>query len=249
MLKVRVQSEQVRRNLDLFRKITAESRKESDTTLRASYTAWVNKETGAIEYGSSVGHDSSTWKSIRLELDLRAHEALVFDGGKKEFESADLLPHAFHIVQETLRILKGLTTQVDDLREFSHLDVTTALMSEPNRDMIHEAWHQVDRIGAEKLLLHHHTEGNYLFRKDPIAQQLEGQLCDEWKMPVKCLTLTYLDPEERVRDLTVVFKDNLWMFYDDNPNLIGRSYSSIEELLATMDTVLSKPLLHEAVSH
>ena len=246
---MRVQSEQVRRNLDLFRKITSESRKETDSKLKASYSAWVNKQTGAIEYGPSAGRDTSAWKPIRLELDLQAHEAVVFDGEKKEFESGDLLPQAFHIVQETLRILKGLTTQVDDLKEFSHLDVTTALMSEPNRDMIHEAWHQVDRIGAEKLLLHHHTEGNYLFRKDPVAQQLEGQLCEEWKMPIKCLTLTYLDPEERVRDLTVVFKENLWTFYDDNPNLIGRWYSSIEELLATMDSVLSRPLLHEAVSH
>ncbi len=181
MLKVRVQSEQVRRNLDLFRKIIEESRGEATAKHRASYAAWVNRKTGAIEYSPNAGRDASLWKSIRLELDLDAHEAMVFDGGKKEFESGDLLPQAFHIVQETLRILKGLTTQIDDLKEFSHLDVTTALMSEQNRDMIHEAWHQVDRIGAEKLLLHHQTQGNYLFRKDPIAQQLEGQLCEEWK--------------------------------------------------------------------
>lgn len=120
-------------------------------------------------------------------------------------------------------------------------------MAEFKRDIIHEAWHQVDRIGAEKLLLHHQTIGNYLFRKDPIAEQLEKRLSKEWKISIKCLTLTYLDPEEHVRDLTIVLKGDLWMFYDDSPNLKGQFYETVEELLATMDNVLSKPLLHEAV--
>ncbi|MGD0665083.1 MAG: hypothetical protein ABSA17_05070 [Rhabdochlamydiaceae bacterium] len=55
--------------------------------------------------------------------------------------------------------------------------------------------------------------------------------------------MTYLDKDKIVRDRTVVFANQQWTFYDDDPTLSGPSYKSVEELVKSMGAMAKYPLM------
>jgi hypothetical protein len=113
------------------------------------------------------------------------------------------------------------------------------------KDLVQEAWHHVDRLGAEKIL-NHKSRGSFLFRKDEYAVRLEEQLNSNLEEKVTCLTLSYLQSPEHVVDRTLIFKQHRWSFYDDDTHLHGRSYETIDDLLKHVDTDLNHPILRRA---
>lgn len=244
MLKVHVQSEAVRRNLELFKQITTRFRQKPSTKHTDTCVAVVNRSTGAMRFSEMTGLDPNEWKHIIINIDLDGHDVQVFEeGGKKEsFECKDLEPLAYRIMSETLSVLQLIIEQAKDLKDLSHLEIEPAMGPTISRDLVHEAWHQLDRIGAETLLREHST-GAYFFRKDPYASVLEQELIHSHHKPIKCLTLTFLDPEKVVRDRTIVKYEDRWLFYNDDPNLSDESFETIGELLSSMGTMLRQPLL------
>jgi len=110
------------------------------------------------------------------------------------------------------------------------------------RDFIHEAWHLVDRIGAEKLL-ENKALGSFIFRKDLYAEMLENQLKLNLDEKISCLTLSYLAEVDKVEDRTLVHKNNRWYFYDDNTHVSGPSFESIPAVIKSMGSKLTFPIV------
>src|SRR4051812_35605779 len=108
-------------------------------------------------------------------------------------------------------------------------------------ELLKQGWHAVDREEAEKLLFTAPL-GSYLFRKDHFANCLEEILVRAKKGPMSCYTMAYLDVDQQVREKTIVHWNDHWLFYDDDPSLMGRSFTSLEMLLLSLGTTLKKPL-------
>lgn len=240
MLKVRVQSEAVRRNIDLFKQIVRKFH-QGDV---GSCAAVVNRITGAMRFSEMAGLNPHEWKHIVIQIDLHAQDIQVFEEKGKEgsFECTDLEPTAYRIMAETLRVLQQIVQQLKDLKELSHFEIESSAYAGSSRDLVHEAWYQLDRIGAESFLKKH-TTGAYFFRKDRYAALLEHELAEAHRKAIKCVTLTFLDPQQIVRDRTIVRYNERWLFYNDDPTLSGESFASIGDLLASMGTILRQPLL------
>lgn len=240
-MKVHVQNESVRRNIDLFKQIAYRAASERKKT----YDVFVNRLTGIMRFTPSVDLNEREWKQIVLHVNMDTHEIDVVEKGKENqsFEYADILPLAYKVMVETLRVLHVLVRQVHDLKELGEIEFEPSMGQVQNRDLIHEAWHQVDRLGAERLL-HGHAPGTYLFRKDEYATILEHELTLAFHQPIKCVTLSYLDEKDKVCDQTLVIRDERWLIYDDDPNLTGHSCETIGELLASKEEQLHTPLLH-----
>lgn len=113
------------------------------------------------------------------------------------------------------------------------------------KDIVHEAWHTVDRVGAERILSDQ-SPGSFLFRKDEFATILESQLTEQLHTKVTSFTLSFLKDGNHVVDRTIVCKDRHFYIYDDDPNLSGFSYQNIKDLLAHSTVPLTHPVLKEA---
>jgi hypothetical protein len=247
MLKVHVQSEQVRRNIDLFQQMIRQYKSSLEEEHSKAYTTYVNRLTGAMRFSDRMGVEQKEWKPVILRIDLDQHEVVVSEGKNRAFECGDLEPTAYRIMAETFHVIEEIAKEVHDLREFSEIELEPPMAPVYSRDLVHEAWHQVDRIGAEELLKEHST-GSYLFRKDSYAHVLEHELTVALKTPVKCLTLSYLGEGSQVHDTTIVTFNNRWLIYNDDPNLSSeKSFSSIGELLGSLSEKLTKPLLHSVL--
>lgn len=244
MLKIKVQSEAVRSNLELFQDIIRRSR-DVEQKIK-TYSGFVHRATGAMQFRQEGSLSEKDWKEIDICIDLEHHDISVFEKGKPEqvFQYNDLAPLAYRVMAETLHVLLNLSRTIHDLKEFSYVVLeSSAAVSKASRDLIHDAWHQVDREGAEKLL-QEKSPGTYLFRKDEYASILENELAAQHQAPIKCVTLSYLDKESVVRDSTLLRFHGHWLIYNDDPKLEGQAYASVEELLKIHDPKLEKPLLH-----
>ena len=111
--------------------------------------------------------------------------------------------------------------------------------------LLKQAWHDVDRDGAERLLLKQ-AIGTFLFRKDHFATDLQATLSRGLKKKVHCYTLSYLDGERIVRDKTVIYIDHQWMFYDDDPTLSTPKLHKLEHLLHSLRLGTLHPLFRRA---
>jgi hypothetical protein len=111
--------------------------------------------------------------------------------------------------------------------------------------LLKQAWHGVDRDGAERLLLKQ-AVGTFLFRKDHFATTLQATLSKSFKKTVHCYTLSYLDSERIVRDKTVVYIDHQWAFYDDDPTLSTHKLQKLEHLLHSLRLSTLHPLSRHA---
>lgn len=101
------------------------------------------------------------------------------------------------------------------------------------KDLVHEAWYEVDRVGAEKAL-EGREQGSFLFRKDDFAAKLEDQLKEIHGPKLRCITLTILEKGGQIADHTLVLKQGRWFIYDDDSNLGGMSFESIYSLLDSL---------------
>jgi hypothetical protein len=265
-MKIHVQNDTVRQNIELFRTLVArQSQKVNIKTplQERTYTLFINRITGEMHFPDldaedppSAGDDflnAKIWKPIEIHIKEYDEEEGVFDVAEEGtswrfFRCDDLEPSAYKVLAETVKTLnfvsKKLHLEMEKIiRELTGLEIESLPAVLMGKDIIHEAWHQVDRIGAE-MLLRDQIEGTFLFRKDSFACILEEQLKNHFQLHIKCVTLTFLEENGKVTDKTLVAKEGLWLIYDDDPNLVGPSYSSIHHLLEGIQHILKTPLLN-----
>lgn len=261
-MRVAISDKTVRHNIELFKKLVRKQMGKKEKLvhiIKKSYVAFINRITGEIRFAELDEEivKGTDWKAISIRMRIPEHreegvfEILEGDNKEEQFDTTDLNPIAYRALAETVKTLNRLAFPSSKLKnverifqELSELEIEPNSEKKTSRDLIHDAWHQLDRIEAEKVL-NDYPIGTYLFRKDEFAALLEAELnakhSDHY---IKCITLTYSEWDGKVSEKTLVLKDHHWQFYNDNLEIDGHAYPSIESLLKTMDEILRDPLYH-----
>lgn len=227
MGKIQVRSEATYHNIQLFKQIASYQAQKIE---KHSFQAYINRETGAMRFKALDVIDHKDWKPVEIRLNLASNVVEMFEEGGKLFDFSDLDSFATRVMAETFQVLQHMVSQVHSIEEIASTEVETSTQRKKIQDLIHEAWHPLDREGAEKILEGCPLE-TYFFRKDGFASTLEKELSQTLKEGVKCITLTYLNREEIVRDATLVYYKHKWFVYDDDPSLAGEAYEDINSIL------------------
>lgn len=254
----------IRHNIELFKKLVLKQMMKQEKlqqTASKTYAAFINRKTGEIRFADlekeKASSSGSEWKAInvRVRIPEFIEEGIIeiIDGDREEnsFFTQDLDPLAYRALAETIKTLNVLARPSAKLKnverifqELSELEIEPSFEKREKKDLIHESWHQVDRLGAETLLSGLPV-GTFLFRKDEAAIALEAQLNALRRRPIKCVTLTFSEWEDKFTDKTIVFTDDGCLFYNDDLTLSGTTYPTISALLETMDDFLARPLYHD----
>ena len=255
-MKIVIFDKRVRRNLALFKHLIhrqAEKTKHYFQVAKKSYRALINCETGELLFSdlSKKKPEGEHWKPIVIQLrpDGKGAFEVYAEGNTESFDCKALQTEAYKALSKTIHILNQISYDPKQgknpfwiLRHVAHLDFYVTHEDEVERNLVHEAWHQVDRVHAEHLLAGE-SLGTYLFRKDEFAQILEDKLNETREEPVICITLTFRDWEEKISERTLVFSGDRWVVYEDDTSLSGKSFGSVRELFESMANQLTKPLL------
>lgn len=236
----------VKRNLALFKHLVQKVERFKMPFHQAAektYKAYLHKKTGAILFEEMIeqqGSLSGEWKDIEIEIAPAQEEPFCIyekDTGKS-FAYKDLTTQAQAVVAKTIHILNELCHDVKKenthfwiLRQVSKLDLELFDEEGGKKSLIKAAWFQGTREEAEKKLMVR-PRGTYLFRKGAFATALEENLNRNFSMPISCFSLTYSIGENGISEKIVVNKDGAWLIYNDDPNLSGPSFPTVEELLA-----------------
>lgn len=263
-MRVVVESAIVQKNIKLLKKIVEAhlhpeySKAPPDLS---TFAARINCLTGELIFSEDTESEripkSKKWKPVCLRVRLGLHpeencfEVLEEESNEVLFQCDDLDPTASRVMAQMIEVLNevvGAMRHHPDhvakiLQEIVHLELESKRPTEAEGDIVHEAWHQVGRLEAEDLLLNK-AVGTFLFRKDRFAEILEEQLSAHFREPIRCITLTYLDPDEKVVDQTLVSRAGKWYVYEDDPALEDSSFSSMPLLLKSFKHHLLTPLLH-----
>jgi len=252
-MKVVVFDRRVHQNLALFRHLIhrqAEKRSRFFRKAKKTYFAFVNCNTGEMAFADldKERKFSKDWKPLTIKLRPTDEGAFEVIGADGLFKCEELSKEAYRLFTKTMHILNQIAYDPRKgknpfwvLRQVAHVDFILSEEEEGERNLIHRAFHNVDRVEAERLL-ERRAPGTYLFRKGEFAEILENELNKELSEPVVCITLTYRDWEEKVAEKTLVFDKGKWSFFNDDVELGGKSYGTVKELLSVMRKELGSPL-------
>lgn len=257
-MKIVILDRKVHQNLALFRHLIhrqAERMRKFFRVAKKSYRAFVNCKTGELQFADLIDKKelSKDWKPIIIQLRPNREGAfeVVTPGNNASFDCSDFTKEGYTLFSKTLNILNQVAFHPKQsknpfwiLRQVAHIDFILSEEEEGRRNLIHEAWHNVDRSHAE-YMLKDRRPGTYLFRKDEFAVILEDQLNEDLTDPVICITLTYRDWEDKISEKTLILWKGKWSFYNDDVELNEPSFDTVQELLATMKDELSSPLFSE----
>lgn len=256
-MKVAILDQLVRRNIGSFKHLLEKRAQMMGRTLAAAtktYRAYVNRRTGDIVFEAPT-KKTKEWKEITILMSqdtptstfevTAVEDPLVF--------ACDLETRAEIILSKTISILnqiaynpKGEKDPNWIERSLSQLKLEPFEEGDPERLLL-QAFHDVDREGAEKLLSGIGM-GRYLFRKDTFAGLLEETFSRELEEPISCYTLDYTSREERVVEHTICVNRGRWYFYQDDPLFRNNGFSSLRGLLESIGRELSRPLLFKEVA-
>lgn len=238
MYKLHIQNEKVRCNIALIIetiRLQGHTRPEKEQHRAILFFA-IDPQTGLLQL------EAPQQRLIEIHLDLNKREVRVVEKGSAQlFNLEEMQPKGQQVLSETCHYLKLALTHLHDIHEIAHLELEPSMDEIKGRTLLHEAWHALERQDAELILLNT-MPGTYLFRKDRFAGVMEEILSAAKQTRIKCLTLTYLDPQGQVRDKTIVVWKDHWLFYDDDPTLSGSYFQSLEDLLFSLGNVLKRPL-------
>jgi len=259
-MRVKIINVPVRQNIELFLDILRRAKRKRHHRALPSekiFKAWLHRETGQLLFAdiakTSFFLDKQEWKPVEIcyKYDAQKGEIMFLieerEISLKEFRCDDLTPMAFNIMRETMEVLNHICR---NLKGPSDLETKMAVLtklaiedsvSHADRNILIDAWHPVDRMGAEVLLMENPI-GTYLFRRDTFSEILEQQLCKQHKKPIKCFTLTFSQPNKKVSDITLVHYKGAWQCYDDDPSLQQKSFQELKDLLALWKDQLKYPL-------
>lgn len=245
----------VRQNLTLFKHLIhrqAEKTKHYFQVARKTYQAFVNTHTGELRFAELDKEITSSKDWHPIVIQLRPAEGGAFEvlekEGKESFDCAVLEAKAYAMLTKTMHILNQLSYHPKQgknpfwiLRHVAQIDMLLSEQEEGEKNLVHNAWHPVDRKRAEKLLLGR-PPGTYLFRKSEYASELEDAINENRSHPVTCITLTYRNWEEKISEKTLLFSDGSWMVFNDNVKLKGPWYPTVKALIASFEKELDQPL-------
>ncbi len=258
---LKVQNDIVRKNVEILKIIlnqAIQAREESKLeTLTQCFNAYVHKDRGEIRFRDLTvsSLDTYEWSQVSFIFSLsnNSEESFSLDISNTNsdvFSWDELNPKAFAALKETLKTIQFISKFLpklkrlsEVLREFSLMNLDTFLDELPTKDLIHEAWHSLQREECEKLLINHQP-GTFLFRQDTFAAILESELSKEHNKTIKCITLSYVSGLHKISDLTIVKQDTRWIIYNNDPSLNSCPYPSARSLLESLRSILKTPFLH-----
>ncbi len=259
-MRLKVDNDIVRKNIELFKFLLRRTCQKSQSNAdiqNKTYQAYINSLTGELRFSEeSIDRsvDVKDWKLLTFQIHTSIDKKSQIDFSlleKNVYESEGMLKEdAKKVLLETVKTIKVISRLLPVHQDASHLflefsQVSIELRSklEKGKDLIHEAWHQVDRIGAEHLLKGKEV-GTYIFRKDDFANILQDQLHRAHKKLIKCVTLSFIDHDQKLCDQTLVKTEEGWLVYNDDPTLEEPIFPSIDAYVDNMRGVLKTPLIH-----
>ncbi|NDD58481.1 MAG: hypothetical protein EBZ47_04405 [Chlamydiae bacterium] len=257
-MKLRVESDIVRENVELFKLLLKRSLTKNKNQLdNKVYLMFVHKITGKMTFFADFEDlPHHQWQPISLKLKATkgpkgALEWEVCDSGNDPSVNGlnDTASAVFRQTFKTIQVISRLLPRIQDVSKlldtFSQVQLIQPFDKPVFSDIIHESWHQIPREQAENVLSTKES-GTFFFRKDEYAKILEVELSKAHKRMLPCITLTYIDSEARICDKTLVYVTEGWMVYDDDPRLLEPIYPDIETFLDNMKGILKAPLIHGA---
>lgn len=256
-MRVKILDAPVRQNIEIFLDNLRHIHEPLPT--KKIFDAWLNRDTGQILFvepsKESLMLAKDEWKPVAVSYayDRKKGEIvfLIEDRMAKVqgFRGDDVSRIAYQVVARTMKMLSSIAEKLKGPSDFAtKMQVLVKIevqgeISHEDRNIVIEAWHPVDRMGAEAILKDMPV-GTFIFRCDTFSEVLEQQLHEQLKVPLKCFIATFLQPNQQVGDLTVVHYDGKWLFYDDDPSLKEPAYEDLNALLATKKEKLKFPLYH-----
>ncbi len=256
-------NEVVRKNVEIFKIILKRVSQLYETGSKADKTTqsvlvFLHRMRGEIRFFDHYAEtlDPGEWTCVRFQfspsdLSQESFSLDISNVNEKHFCWEDLQPEAFSNLKETINTIRFISKFLPKLKnfsavlkEFSLTNVDTLFTPSPTQDIVHEAWHDLTRNECEALLLSR-PKGTFLFRKDEFATVLEEQLSFTHKQKIRCITLSYHAPKNKVSDLTLVQNRKEWLVYNDDPALEEEGYPTLNSLLDSLRGVLGTPLIHK----
>lgn len=206
-MKIVILDKNVRRNIELFRQLVhrqGQKREVLIENIKKGYKAYLNCQTGELRFTRPKGHEE--WKSVILLLHPGKEGAfeVASEGKNPAFDLSELTPDAEKLFSKTVKTLNELAYHPKHardafwiLRQIASVDFVISDQEEGVRNLVHDAWYNVDRVEAENLL-GGKPFGTYLFRKDEFAQDLEDSLNESSSSPVTCITMTYTEKKGKI---------------------------------------------------
>jgi len=258
-MKLKVESDVVRKNVELFKVLLRKSSQQttSNKILQGKiYKAFINKLSGELSFcdvsPEISASELSTWRPLSFRVFAPPAESMKCEIVEQNIaSSADgVAPEAVKVLQETVKtiqLISRLLPRIQNLPrlflEFSQVHLEVTGLKKGQYDIVHNSWHQVDRIETEALLGNKEI-GTFIFRKDEYARILERELSKAHAEPIKCITLSYLHSTQKICDLTLVLVKQGWLVYNDDPTLDQPVYPDIEVFIDNMKGILVSPLAH-----
>ena len=237
MYKLHIQNEKVRVNVALIVEAIRDQKPKNQRKITLEFM--IDPKTGLL-HSSHIPPSEDL--EILIHIDLEQQQVSIIDTAhQKEFDIQQMDPQGRQVLSETAYYLKSALKHLHNIQELAHIEFEVSLDEMIGRNLLHENWHALERNDAEMMLLNT-TAGTYLFRKDRFAHVMEEILSSAKQSRIRCFTLSYLDPQKQVREKTIVTWRDHWLFYDDDPTLSGKSFESLEKLLASLGSVLKRPL-------
>jgi hypothetical protein len=240
-------SENISSFLELLRRAEAKREKQGAALIEKSYRAFLNRKSGKLIFADSykdqanfISHD---WKEVSIDYAYdslsESFHAIAYESqdAREPFTFSDLAPAAVQAIKGTILVLNKLSALVKG----SGSDLITKIKAicklkmdigsvDKEKSVLFATWHSVNRMEAEKILKGKPV-GTFLFREDYFAQLLSEQLSEQFGKPVKCVTLTILEPGKKVSDFTLAHLDHSWRWYDDALFCNVKGFPTIEDLL------------------
>ncbi len=230
MSKIQIQSKAVEHNINLFKKVMHRYEEKEQKKKEAIIRAFIHCDTGMMRFAELDALNKKEWRAIEIRIDLNAKDVSFSGDVNQGFSYSDLDALAKKVMTETFGVLKRLIVGAKTLNELSFVEFELTSMKSAGGNLIHEAWHLCTRAEAEGIL-EKEGVGAYLFRQDEYASIIEKELSESLGAVLRCITLSYLDKDQVVRDMTLIYRDGKWFVYDDDPTLSGKAYGEISQIL------------------
>lgn len=219
-----------------------------------TFPAYVNCQTGAVLLPDGEPKEKQYYKTVRLRVVYlqeqdEAKIEILDEKSDVEFRCEGISLAACQMLEQTMRIfnfaIKSFHPTTDMQKVIQHLAKMQfqVVPVKVAKNIAQEAWYDVNRVQAEKLLSDC-IAGTYLFRRGEYVGILEKELSESLGEKVECITLTFIGDQNRISDLTLVKTAKGWHVYDDDPKLEGEIYSSLSELLDKQNSLINFPLVH-----
>lgn len=239
---MKVTHNQVLANLSHFRRFLQERGHSGRKKKDRSYSVWMNRETGEMEFERKKGMPITTKKELRL-LVHEKHSGAVHFKLKGNFSREEQMIRS--VAEETMRILNLLALFTERiLPEERVVKDLSSVHLEAWKDSIElfPGWHaDCERIEAEKILKGAPI-GTYILRK---CEQLSQWMLKQYPIHTKGYILTAVESGKKISDYMIVKTERGWTLLQDDPDLIAYDYYiTLYELLENLNHIAMHPKMN-----